>query len=401
MSDTTSDTAAIDEKKESISGGVNANYTTNIQNFILYVVMIFIGLLIYFTSSSLILYGCKLAQSNILPTDSDCYPYTDENQTIDKIDINVFTKTIVDDNGKKEQVSMKINFPYDKYNSSNKLLDMFREYKNEPDSHFLANYFISVMESSIQFKYSAFNSVLNMLNGIPEFLIVLFGPIIFGIITAVVLLFDNIWLIFSWFQSMFWFFKTNTNKTDSGKPEWANVTLSTPVNYCIAIWLVIIFGFCFIFTMPVYFFLSLLLFNWLLFSSLTFKADMNAKPYYALSFIKDTFIYHKLPIISVLIFYVVKSAFSILGTTSGVFSLVTLLLIYFGILHINLFNNPIINNTMTKAVSFEQAQKSCNGKQATSFGSTLVNGTKKMFTGGSNIKKDLLKLNKKLIKSKN
>ena len=56
---------------------------------------------------------------------------------------------------------------------------------------------------------------------------------------------------------------------------------------------------------------------------------------------------------------------------------------------------------MTKAVSFEQAQKSCNGKQATSFGSTLVNGTKKMFTGGSNIKKDLLKLNKKLIKSKN
>ena len=181
MSGTTSDTSAIDEKKED-SKNINKDYVSNMKGFISSVILIFFVLIIYFSLSGLILFGCKLAQSNILPTESNCYPYTEEKPNIKPVYTNIFTTFF------EPQTSMKMNFPYNEYNSSNKFLDMLREYRNEPKSNFLANYFISIIESLAQFNYSAFNSILNMLNGIPETLMIFFGPIIFGIVSAIVLL---------------------------------------------------------------------------------------------------------------------------------------------------------------------------------------------------------------------
>ena len=235
MSGSTSDTSAIDDKKEE-SKTINNDYVTNMKSFLSSIIMFFIVFIIYFSSSSLILYGCKLAQSNILPTQSNCYPYTEEKPNIKPINTNIFTTFF------EPQMSMKMNFPYDDFNSSNKLLDMLREYRNESKSNFLANYFISIIESLVQFNYSAFNSILNALNGLPELLMILFGPIIFGIVSAIVLLCDNLYLIYLWFANMGWFFKSNTNYSASGGPKWEDTTWLTPVNYCIAIWLVIIFG---------------------------------------------------------------------------------------------------------------------------------------------------------------
>ena len=77
------------------------------------------------------MYVCKLAQSNILPTDINCAPYTDTEPNIQPIETNIFQT-----DGEKP-LSMKISFPYDVYNSKNYILDMFREYKNESNSNFL------------------------------------------------------------------------------------------------------------------------------------------------------------------------------------------------------------------------------------------------------------------------
>jgi len=395
MSDTTSDTAAIDEKKESSS--VTGNYATNVKNFASTVLSNSLFFIIYFSLSGLILFGCKLAQSNILPTESKCYPYTETKPIIKQNDINIFTSTIVSDDGNKEQMSLKMKFPYNDYNSSNKLLDMTREYRNEPRSHFLANYFISIVESLAQFNYSTFASILNMLNGMPESLIILFGPIIFAIITLIVVLFSNLYLIYLWFSNMGWFFKTNSNDTASGGPKWTDVTWLSPINYCIAIWMVIIFGLGFLFTMPVYFFLSFLLLYWFIISSLAFKGEMNGKSYNIGSFIIDSFKYNKTLIISLFSLFVVSAAFSKLGTTPGVFSIITLILIYFNIIPINLFG-PVNKDAMTavSATGFEQATKTCKGSAIpkASFGAAF-GAAKNMFKGGSNIKNELLKLNKK------
>ena len=379
MSGSTSDTSAIDEKKEE-SKTIKNDYVTNMKHFVSSVIMIFIIFIIYFSYSSLILYGCKLAQSNILPTQSNCYPYTEEKPNIKPIDTNIFTTFF------EPQMSMKMNFPYDEFNSSNKLLDMLREYRNESKSHFLANYFISIIESLVLFNYSAFNSILNALNGIPEILMILFGPIIFGFASAIVLLCDNIYLIYLWFANMGWFFKSNTNNSASGGPNWTDTTwLGTPINFWIAVWLVIIFAVGFLFTMPVFFFLSLLLMLWTIFSSITYKAEMNDKKITAGTIIQDVFKYYKVPIMTIISLFVIILAFSKLGTVPGIFSIITLCLIYFGIITIDTFN-PINNDNMSPVVSFDQAKKTCSFKPQVTNGKTgfLYN----LFKGG-NISKEI------------
>ena len=379
MSGSTSDTSAIDDKKEE-SKTIPNDYVTNIRSFLSSIIVFFIVFIIYFSSSSLILYGCKLAQSNILPTESNCYPYTEEKPNIKPISTNIFTTFF------EPQMSMKINFPYDEFNASNKLLDMLREYRNESKSHFLANYFISIIESLVQFNYSAFNSILNALNGLPELLMILFGPIIFGIVSAVVLLCDNIYLIYLWFANLGWFFKSNTNNSASGGPNWTDTTITTPINYWIAICLVCIFAIGFLFTMPVFFFLSFLLMLWTIFTSITYKAEMNGKKITASTIIQDVFKYYKLPFMAIFSLFVIISAFSKLGTGPGVFSIITLLLIYFGIITIDTFN-PVNKDNMSPIVSFDQAKKTCSFKPQTN------NGKQGLFynllKGGGNISKEI------------
>jgi hypothetical protein len=353
MSQSTSDTSAIDEKKEE-SQTVNNDYVSRVKSFLSSVLVFVIVLFIYFSSSSLILYGCKLAQSNILPTESSCYPYTEEKPNIKPINVNIFTTFF------EPQMSMKMNFPYDDYNSSNKMLDMFRDYKFDSKSHFLANYFISIIESLTQFNYSAFNSILNIFNGIPEMLIVFFGPIMFGIASAIVLLCDNIYLIYLWFANMGWFFKTNSNLSASGGPKWEDVTLvSMPVYYVISLWLVVIFTLAFIFAVPVYFFLSFLLMYWCIFTSITYGSEMNGKKTGAGSIIIDVLKFYKIPIMTIFSLYVILLSFSKLGTGIGIFSIISLGLIYFGIITLDTFN-PIIKDNMTPVVSFHQAKKICS-----------------------------------------
>ena len=187
MSDSTT-TSTIDEKKEETTSTSNG-LTTNIGNFLKSVFSAILIIVIYFFLGGLVLYGCKIGQSNILPTDENCYPYTNLKPEIENIPINIFT-TFTD-----PQTSMKINFPYNKFNSSNVILDLFRNYKDEPKSNFLANYFISIIESLLQFNFSSLGFILNMMNGLPEAVIVLIGPILISIVTSLIFLCDNFYLI--------------------------------------------------------------------------------------------------------------------------------------------------------------------------------------------------------------
>jgi hypothetical protein len=380
MSGSTSDTSAIDDKKEE-SKTIPNDYVTNMTSFLSSIILFFIVFIIYFSSSSLILYGCKLAQSNILPTESNCYPYTEEKPNIKPINTNIFTTFF------EPQMSMKMNFPYDEFNSSNKLLDMLREYRNESKSHFLANYFISIIESLVQFNYSAFNSILNALNGLPEILMVLFGPIIFGIVSALVLLCDNLYLIYLWFANMGWFFKSNTNYSASGGPNWTDTTwLGTPINFWIAVWFVIIFAIGFLFTMPVFFFLSFLLMLWTIFTSITYKSEMNGKKTTAGTIIQDVFKYYKVPFMGIFSLFIIISSFSKLGAASGIFSIITLILIYFGIISIDTFN-PVNNDNMSPITSFDQAKKTCSFKpQSTNSKQGFLYN---LIKGGGNISKEI------------
>ena len=281
-----SDTSAIDEKRNETSGTPNSDYLIDIKNFIVSIIATLIVIILYFSLGGLIIFVCKLAQSNILPTDTRCYPYTDSKPEITPIKTNVFTTY------QEPQVSMKMSFPYNDYNASNAILDMFREYKNEKNSNFLANYLIQIMESLFSFSYGATNKVLNMLNGLPEILLVLFGPIIIGIMSIFILIAQNIYAIYLWFASMGWFFKTN--ESTSGPPKWADVTILEPINYWIAIAITIGFIILFFFAMPVLFFMSFLIFAFSCFTCITYKAEIEGKTVYASTIINNVFKHYML-----------------------------------------------------------------------------------------------------------
>ena len=326
-----SDTSAIDEKKKESTSSNKGDFFSSIGGFITLVVIIFVSIIVYYTGSGLILYACKLAQSNILPTDAHCSPYTDLPPDIESIETNIFTTEGDEPSSLK---SMKLKFPYDEYNKKNYILDMFREYKKEPRSNFLANYLISVIEEIMRFNYWAFNTILNMLNGLPEILVVIFGPVIFAFISTLILIGDNLYLIYLLFARMGWFFKTNTNDSGTGNPKWKDVTFGSPFSYLASIWLVISFSilFCVLFFFPltnvVVSSLVLLLMLWCLFSCFSYKAEMGGKTISTLQIIRDVFKYYKSTITGIFSFYVIVSAFSYLGTIPGFFSIMVSQLYY-------------------------------------------------------------------------
>lgn len=383
-----SDTSAIDEKKEESTSSNKGDFFSSIGGFITLVVIIFVSIIVYYTGSGLILYACKLAQSNILPTDADCSPYTDLPPDIESIETNIFT---TEGDGPLSMKSMKLKFPYDKYNSKNYILDMFRKYKNEPSSNFLANYLISIIEEILRFNYSTFNTILNMLNGLPEIILVIFGPVIVAFISTIILIADHLYLLYLWFAQMGWFFKTNTNESGTGNPEWKDVTFGSPFSYWRGIGLVILFCILFFFSLPFISTLSLLSMLWCLFSCFSYKAEIGGKIIPKLQIIRDVFKYYKTTIMGIFSFYVIVSAFSYLGTIPGLFSILVLGLIYFGIISIDLLNPPSKENFST-AVSFNQADKKCKvPKEKHGLFHNLIFGQ-----GGGSITKEIKAIGKKL-----
>lgn len=380
MSDT-NDTSTIDEKKGITSSN---SYASKVINFLKSIAIAIAVILVYFSGGALMLFLCKLAQSNILPTELNCAPYTETKPTITPIQTNIFTPFT--DPG----MSMKLQIPYD-INSKYKVIEMFKEYKETPSSNFLANYFISIIESLFQFNYSSINSTMNFMNTtFYEEAIIGLGPIISVFLYAFKIIFNIFYFIYLWFSNMSWFFKTNKNNTGDGKPNWEDVYITSPFNWFSGVGLSILFAFLF----PLFMLLPITCYHYVLFSILFYKAFLNGKQISSFAIILETLKYYKVTIVSIISLFVVLLAFSKLGTIAGISSLVTLFLIYYGIISIDIFK-AIPEKNLSPSVSYEQAKKTCSTKAPTSekhgFLYNLLLGQK-----GGNIAKELKRLGKKL-----
>jgi flagellar basal body-associated protein FliL len=307
-------------------------------------------IVIYFIFGGLLLYGCKIAQSNVLPTDIESYPYNDARPNIQPITTNIF-RTYTE-----PPLSMKLSIPYNNENSKNTIIDILRKYKYEAYSSSTGNFFVSLLEGLLSFNYSSMNLMLNLLNYLPELLILLFGPIIACSFTTLIFLLDHFYLIYLWFANLGWFFKQNVNDNPEHKPVWENVSLFEPVNFCISIAMVILFLCLFWFLLATIPFLPLFTMSWTLVSLLGYEGTMNSKEVGASTIVKYTFKYYKVLFMTIISFFVIINTFGIFGTIPGVFCLLTLVLIIFGILSIDIFKaSPEIN--LSALVTNEQAKK--------------------------------------------
>ena len=388
MSDTTNDTSALDDKRNTNSS--SDSFTSKVINFLKSIIVVILIVLLYFSSGALLLFLCKLAQSNILPTEPTCYPYTDTEPVIkpSPIQTNIFTTFT------EPEMSMKLEIPYN-INSKNKIIDSMKEYKQKPSSNFLANYFIVIIESLLQFNYSSINTTSNLMNStFSEGVIIGIGPIISIFIYAFKMFINPLYFIYLWFSNMSWFFKTNTNDTGEGKPKWENVSALSPLNFSLGIGLAILFTFLLFIGFPILMFLPILCYHNVLFSTIFYKAFLNGKQITSFKIITETLKYYKVSIVTIISLFIVLLAFSKLDTIAGICSIVTLLLVYYGVISINVFQS-IPERNLTPSVSYEQAKKTCPNKDSKhdkhGFLYNLLIGQK-----GGNISKELKKIGKNM-----
>lgn len=374
MTETDNDTSVIDDKKKEDSSSNDISieeYLKNGISFFIYIIVFILFIGFYVSNGSLLLFLGKLAQSNILPTDKDCSPYTNQSaklgdETNSPIKMDMYS-TMDKSNPDVEptKISMKISFENNSYNSSNSLIDAMRKYKNASSSNFLINYFISIMEGLLQKDYSLLNSYMNLINRyFSEMVIMLISPILFSILFVCLFINDFLHFVYLWFSKMSWFFKTNTNDTGIGAPKWENVSLMSPFSWFI--------GFCFVCIFFILFFVVLFIGSplilgrvlYVILSSLFYKgvlynANDNNKNVNGFSLILETIKQYKLSIVWIISIFIILLAFFYIGIIPGLLSLLVIGLLYFKVIPSDIFD-PIKLNQYTKYNdNFKQNTKTC------------------------------------------
>lgn len=311
-----------------------------------------------------ILYGCKVSQSNILPTDFHCFPYHSTETSVKEIPINMNITYL-----KGEKYSQKIYFPYE-YNKNNYLLDFLRRIKESPKATSVAAFLVDVVMSFIQFNYSLTNGFYSILNTyLPESIILLFSPFFLLPCFLFFVFLDFFYFMYAWFSNMSWLFKRNTNNTDTGKPIWKSVDLLEPFSYFFSWFL--LFLFFWIYILGFGFIFSTLLFISLMYTFFTplgitgFTKINNAFHKISLfQFFKDILKDKKQMIMIIFSIITVLSSFTYFNWIVSIIFTLIFVLFWFGIIPNNLYINNIPEN-LSKVASYNVAQKTCNETKKT------------------------------------
>ena len=333
-----SDSSAVDEKKKENEGNGSEkppNYST-----FFWTVFTTIGVfLCYFSISSYVLYACKIAQANILPTNVNCYPYTDQSSKPTKIDTNIF-KTLFSD----PQLSIKLSFPYNDTsgsideNATYSLLGKLRN--NKKTASVTGMFFINIIENLFEFNYSTIDTILNFLNQLPEILIILFGPFILSIITGVLFIGSWFYGVYLWLSNLPIFFKEGTKKGKLGA-DLSFYDTDYWVGIAQIIFFFIMLVVCIFSIIPIPIINSLIIFC-VLVSIACYRGSikgLNNKGIGLSYIISEVFKCYKIPIVLMLCVIIISLAFSYLGYVSGVVSVGLLIAFYFGLFKFDLFKS--------------------------------------------------------------
>ena len=321
-------------------------YFENLKKFIYGTIGSGIKVLIWFILSLIVIYICKLAQSNILPTDINCYPYTNnKDNEPEKIDTFIFTNLFF----RKPRKGMILEFP----DTDNSFIDGFikrlGEYTQNPKSSFLGNFLVAIFKPLFANTFSYYNTMFSFLNQIPEFLLVIFGPILGAFILIIGVFYNLFCFCYYWVGNLEWMWKKNANIVidkdgnikNKGPPNWQDVHWKSPDpdDPNKSEWIACILGF-FLIGLFIVILIILLTSQFLLLFSvifsficiitcLTYRVQLSSKPSSVSDMFTYFFKYNKLIIMTIFSLYVVSNAYTYLGSTSAGFSVLTLILIYY------------------------------------------------------------------------
>lgn len=401
--------SAIDDKKDEQTSNSKSNqaYMIKVGQYIRTVCIIILLIFGYFGISGIVLYLCKLAQANILPTDSNCKPYTNNETTYteeyDNYEINIFPTHY-----NKYPLSMKVKFPRD--DTKNAILDTIRNFTNK---NFITNYFFNIITKLVLFTNSSVNTSMNVVNeNFNETFIVLFGPIIYGILCTCILLGNQVYFMYLWFASMSWFFKKK--QTDSNNNNtWKDISmLTSPIEWLTGLGFAILFVMAFIFGFAILPFLPFIIFLITMCGMIMYKLKLNSSNgmKYGTVFliIKELFKEYKVTLTTIISICIVLTSFTHLDKMAGFICLGVVGLMYIGIVPIHLYSKSGDNFRagFTQIASYTQAHKTSCEKtdkidSSTKHGfifNTLTSllGRKQQGGGGKRLAKELTHIGKQL-----
>ena len=137
-------------------------------------------LILWFVIGARIVLACKFAQTNLMPTNSGCAPYTtiepefDSKEPLLNIDIaKIYNKAIA----QRETFSTKITFPFSEKIRTNYFIELMKSIRENSKVSGIKMYMVSVFNSIFSMNYMMLNGMLNIINQSPfETLIILLGP---------------------------------------------------------------------------------------------------------------------------------------------------------------------------------------------------------------------------------
>lgn len=305
-------------------------------------------------------YSAKVAQANILPTDINCFPYTNLTPQIEKVDIDInIVKT------KDGVFSTKLEFDQAK---NTKIIEegflgfLKRMTENKDSSHFylyVSSLFQSVISNNM-FINTVYYNVLN--STFSESVILFLFPylVIFWFIFTFIVNF--FYIIYSWFKNLHLFYSKKTVVNDKtvwqpGESMWSfSNVFKSMFMFFVAFIVFISFGIGLVipfmtFTTAVY---SIIM-------PMFMEANVKdkGKPYTFKNALLDVFKYKISIIMYVITYYMITDAYSNFGSTATGISFIAFIILLFST-SIYKSYKPAAKDTATFGWgNYKQANKEC------------------------------------------
>ena len=348
----------IEKKKKSISsnGAVTMNpmgyATTLFRQLFTFGIMIVIG--------TTMVYSGKVAQSNILPTDINCFPYTNLQPVIEKVDIDInIVKT------KDGVYSTKLEFDPVK---NMKIMEegflgfLKRMTENKDSGHFYL-YICSLFQGVISNNLYMNNVYYNVLNStFSESIILILLPhfnIFWFILTFII---NFIYIVYSWFKNLYLFYSKKTVVNDKsvwedGESMWSFTNVFKSM-FMIFIAFIIFVSFGIGMIIPV---LTLITSVYSIIMPMFMEATVKdkGKPYTFSSALLDVFKYKISLIMYIITYYIISGTYSKFGsTTTGISFIAFIILLFFTSIYKPY--KPTAKDSATFGWgSYKQANKAC------------------------------------------
>lgn len=333
MTDTTSNDESLnDEKRNAASPKSQPVLSASLLTFSGVVAAVLLAILVYVSCGGLLLFACKVAAAKVLPTNMKRYPYT--NVPADP-SAKQPTQDLFSGDDKKT-----IAVPVDGDNAKNWALNGLYYYQTNPDSSFIGNYFSSICDAILNSNYVYLSACLNAMNSrLSEWAIIFLAPLFVPILLTILLLYDQLYMLYLVFAKMGWFFTRNTNDTGKGAPEWKEVTVSQPVNMLVSLtilWvfivLIIVFTFVPPFALAPYLITSagLLLSIISILSYKSVPVGARSKTISSVDIVADVFSHYKQQLVFIYAIGVILTAFSIMGAVPGIAAIAAVVAMYYG-----------------------------------------------------------------------